>query len=445
MTTCTVFVGPTLPHGQVTAFLPRARILPPVRHGDLLRLDARPGDTVLIIDGLFLQTASVRHREIMYLLGHGVTVAGSSSMGALRAAELWQYGMRGYGEVFRLYRDGEIDGDDEVAVVHGTADDGYRAYSDPLVSIRVALRGAAADGALSPGEAELMLAQAVATPFRSRGFRSLERQTPTGAAERFRTWRSARDTDLKAADARLLLAAAASGDPRLRPAGPEDEPARNVHTWIFDMWEHQYHGEMTDAEDGEWVADADAAVAIRLFHPTFRHDYRRHVLSRVSGLAPDHPAVAEHAVAVARTRGLLAQAPGGWLTARDLAGPADEALATLLVRAFGGARRWSPSRWDLPPTLRTERALAAGRAVVLAARRHARHPTGRPATLRPTPEDTDRAIAAVWACDPGELEPQAWDRGIPDLATLRRIAAPFTAYVQAEETINDMSAVMSVV
>jgi hypothetical protein len=438
MTACTVFIGPTLPDAQVAALLPHARILPPVRHGDLLRLDARAGDTVLIIDGLFLQTASVRHREIMYLLGHGVTVGGSSSMGALRAAELWRFGMRGYGEVFRLYRNGEIDGDDEVAIVHGTAEDGYRGYSDPLVSIRVALRDAAAAGVLSPGEAVLMLAEAIAMPFRSRSFRALETRVPAGPAERFRAWRLTRDTDLKAADARLLLAAAASGDPGLRPAGPGDEPTRNVHTWIFDMWEHEYHGGTTE---GEWVADADAAAAIRLFHPGFRDSHRRHVLSWVAGLDPDHPAVAERAVAVARARGLFPQAPGGWLTALDLTMPADEVLATLLVRAFGAARRWSPSRWDLPPSLRTERTLAAGRAFVLAARRHAQRSAG----TRPSAEDTGRAIAAVWGCDPGDLEPQAWDRGIPDLATLRRIAAPFTAYVQAEETISDMSAVMSVV
>jgi hypothetical protein len=458
MTACTVFIGPTLPRGQVAALLPRARILPPVRHGDLLRLDAHAGDMVLIIDGLFLQTASVRHREIMYLLGQGVIVAGSSSMGALRAAELWQFGMRGYGEVFRLYRDGEIDGDDEVAVVHGTAEDGYRAYSDPLVSIRVALRDAVGAGVLSPAEAGPMLAEAVAMPFRSRSFRALDTRTQAGPAEpgpaepgpaeRFRAWRSGRDTDLKAADARLLLAGAAAGDPGLRPAGPGDEPARNVHTWIFDMWEHQYHGGTTE---GVWVADADAAAAIRLFHPGFRDSHRRHVLSWVAGLDPDHPAVAERAVAVARARGLLPAAPGGWITERDLTLSADEVLTTLLVRAFGAARRWSPSKWDLPPSLRTPRALAVGRAFVVAARRHAQSKDQgqgqgrRSAGARPTAEDTDRAIAAVWGCDPAGLEPQAWDRGIPDLATLRRIAAPFTAYVQAEETISDMSAVMSVV
>lgn len=433
MTACTVFVGPTLPRAQVEALLPHARILPPVRHGDLLRLDARAGDVVLIIDGLFLQTASVRHREIMYLLNRGVVVAGSSSMGALRAAELWRFGMRGYGEVFRLYRDGEIDGDDEVAIVHGTAEDGHRAYSDPAVAIRVALRDASAAGVLSPAEADLALAEALARPFRSRSFRAVETGMPADTAARFRAWRSAHDVDLKAADARLLLTAAATGDPGLRPAGPGDEPARNVHTWIFDMWEHRYHGGTTE---GEWVSDADAGAAIRLFHPGLRDHHRRHVLSRVAGLAPDHPGLTERAVAVARARGLRPSEPGGWLTERDLARPPDEVIITLLVRAFGTARRGAPSKWDLPSPLRTEQALAAGRGVVLTARRHDRG--------RPGAEEIDGAIAAVWGCEPGDLEPQAWDRGIPDLATLREIAAPFVGHVRAEETINAMSAVMSV-
>lgn len=51
----------------------------------------------------------------------------------------------------------------------------------------------------------------------------------------------------------------------------------------------------------------------------------------------------------------------------------------------------------------------------------------------------------VWGCEPADLEPRAWDRGIPDLATLRRVAAPFAGYLLAEEAITDMSAVMSVV
>jgi hypothetical protein len=128
-----------------------------------------------------------------------------------------------------------------------------------------------------------------------------------------------------------------------------------------------------------------------------------------------------------------------------MTGPAQEVLATLLVRAFGAARRWSPSRWDLPPSLRTARALDAGRALVLAARHHAGRQGQPPAGARPRAADADQVITLAWGCDLGDLEPQAWDRGIPDLATLRRIAAPFTAYARSAEIISDMTAAMSVV
>jgi hypothetical protein len=439
MSRCVVYTGPTLPAAEAAALLPTAQILPPVRHGDLLRLDASPGDTVLIIDGLFLQAAPVRHREIMYLLQHGVTVAGSSSMGALRAAELWPFGMRGFGEVFRLYRDGEIDGDDEVAIVHGTAEDGHRSYCDPLVNIRIALRDAAVAGAISDREARLMLDLAIAMPFRSRSFRALDRaaraHVPARAVEAFRSWRSAHDTDAKAADARLILAAAAAGAPELRPPGAGDRPVRNVHTAMLDMWEHRFHGAETG---GEWVTDADAAAAIRLVHPEFRDVHRRHVLSRVAGIDPDHPALTERAVAVARARGLLAPGPdsepaGTWLTERELARPADEALVTLLVRAFGVVHGKSQSKWDLPPQLRTPATLAWGRDYVAAARRcHERllGTAGDGSRRRFRAEVTDRAIAQLWGCAPRDLEGQAWDRGFADVAALRRIAEPFVAHLK---------------
>ncbi|MEV5704089.1 TfuA-like protein [Actinoallomurus sp. NPDC052274] len=449
-----VFVGPTLPQAEAAALLPGAEIRPPVRHGDLLRLDVGAGDVVLIIDGLFLQTAAVRHREITYLLQRGVTVAGSSSMGALRAAELWPYGMRGFGEIFRLYRDGEIDGDDEVAIVHGTAEDGYRAYSDPLVGIRIALRDAAAAGAIGADDARLLLDLAIALPFRSRGFRALETvaraHVPARVLEAFRSWRSAHDTDAKAVDARLLLAAAAAGDPELRPAGPGDRPVRNVHTWTFDMWEHRFHG----AEHGDaWVADVDATAALRLIHPAFPDLHRRQVLSRVTGLDPDHPALAEQAVAVARAKGLDASGTDGWLTERDLAGPADEALVTLLVRACGMTHVRSWSRWDLPPRLRTPAAMDWGREVVVAARRCRERllgpvPDGAP-RRRFRAEVADQVIARQWGCDPGDLARHAWDRGIPDLPELRRLAEPFVPLLKSRQSgdavmISDASAVTSV-
>ena len=82
----------------------------PARKGDILQ--AVRGDhcsQIVLIDGRFHQTPSVWHKEIIYALVNGVRVIGASSMGALRAAECWRYGMIGIGKIFERYRDGETD------------------------------------------------------------------------------------------------------------------------------------------------------------------------------------------------------------------------------------------------------------------------------------------------------------------------------------------------
>lgn len=423
-----VFVGPTLPAAEVAALLPGATVLPPVRHGDLLGLDLAAGDRVLIIDGVFWQTASVRHREILHLLRRGVIVAGSSSMGALRAAELHRFGMRGFGEIFRLYRDGTVDGDDEVAVVHGTAEDGYRAYSDPLVSIRIALRDAAAAGVIGRGDAEAMLDLARAMPFRARSFRALDRAARgrVARAGAFATWRGGHDTDAKAGDARLMLAAAAAGDPGLRPAGPGDEPIDHVRTTLFTDW--QYRFRCSPAGDA-LISDSEAIGAIRLAYPGFRDAYRRHVLSEITGARPDDPALVARAAAVARARGLRADPPalaGGWLTGPEAALDADEALATLVARMIGARLP------TLPAAMTTPAALAWGREFTAAARAlngRLLAPAGGPRRWF-RPAVVDAAVAVLWGCDVDRLEPQSWDRGIASLTALRRLAEPYVAHLK---------------
>lgn len=57
-------------------------------------------------------------------------------MGALRAAELAPYGMIGCGTVFHWYMQGQIEGDDEVALLHAPATQGYRGVSEALVNMR---------------------------------------------------------------------------------------------------------------------------------------------------------------------------------------------------------------------------------------------------------------------------------------------------------------------
>lgn len=143
-----VFVGPTLRQEEVAAACD-AVCLPPAAQGDVYRI-AREGPRAIgIIDGYFSGAPSVWHKEILWALSQGIPVFGSASMGALRAAELHRYGMRGVGRIFEAFRDGLLEDDDEVAVVHGPAELGFLAASEPMVNIRATLERAAQEGLVS--------------------------------------------------------------------------------------------------------------------------------------------------------------------------------------------------------------------------------------------------------------------------------------------------------
>ncbi len=139
-----VFLGPSLPLTKAQEILPEAFYLPPVKCGDILRVMRLKPEVILIIDGVFEKTAAVWHKEILYALEQGIKVFGASSMGALRAAELERYGMRGVGKVFYDYASGKLTDDDEVAILHGTEATGYQVITDPMVNIRATLESALA-------------------------------------------------------------------------------------------------------------------------------------------------------------------------------------------------------------------------------------------------------------------------------------------------------------
>ena len=89
-----VFLGPTLGHDDARALLPNARFLPPARQGDVYRaVRAHDPKKIGLVDGVFLNVPAVWHREILWALEQGVEVFGAASMGALRAAELDDFGM----------------------------------------------------------------------------------------------------------------------------------------------------------------------------------------------------------------------------------------------------------------------------------------------------------------------------------------------------------------
>ncbi|MFC4064319.1 TfuA-like protein [Actinoplanes subglobosus] len=419
-----LFLGPSLSATEAAALLPGARILPPVGHGDLLRLDPRPGDRVLIVDGFFMHRPPVRHREILFLLDRGVTVAGSSSMGALRAAELWQYGMRGVGDVFGLYRDGVVTGDHEVAVVHGLGEDGYRALSEPLVNIRIAVRDATRDGAIGPDDGAAILAAAADIPFRLLTWRSLALRA--GAAmDRLRPWLTEHPVDAKADDARRLLRAAAAGDPALCPPGPGDEPIRNVHTTYLEGWRSRY-------EQTGGVSELDLLTTLRVLHPQFAELHRARILAGFSGARPDDPGLEQMALLTADRLGRGTPVPdGSWLTPDEAALPAAEATLRLLVRSLGAAETRQISVSMVPPELRRDDVLAVARQAVVTARairENLSRRQGRPARFRA--EIIDAVLAAQWGCDPAGLTAAAWDRGFRDREQLHELAGFLIGYLR---------------
>ncbi|HET7157826.1 MAG TPA: TfuA-like protein, partial [Burkholderiales bacterium] len=180
MNSC-LFAGPTLAARDGAGTFD-ATWLPPAKHGDVYRavrlLQPR---AIGIIDGYFQWAPSVWHKEILWAMQQGVHVFGAASMGALRAAELCTFGMRGVGLIFDAYRDGVLaccddtpfEDDDEVAVVHGPAESGYIAASEAMINIRCTLAHAERAGVISTATCDRLLVMAKELFFPERSYERL--------------------------------------------------------------------------------------------------------------------------------------------------------------------------------------------------------------------------------------------------------------------------------
>jgi hypothetical protein len=167
-----VFVGPSLGHDEAREILD-ADYYPPASMGDIYSVMSFGVGTIILIDGLFHGVPSVWHREILDALSESITVLGASSMGALRAAELHPFGMVGHGTIFEWYRDGIIDGDDEVALRHGSQEEGFCHFSEPLVNIRYTLARAVEDHCLMADQAHEMITYAKQLYYPERSYQRL--------------------------------------------------------------------------------------------------------------------------------------------------------------------------------------------------------------------------------------------------------------------------------
>lgn len=229
MTAC-VFLGPSMPVAEARKLLPGTVFLPPARKGDIVRAitDHAP-TTVALIDGCFEQTPAVWHKEILWALDQGIEVWGAASMGALRACELRQFGMRGIGHVYRAYVDnafppfaGPFEDDDEVAVVHGPHDAGYLS-TDAMVDIRATLAAAEDEGIIDAALRDELAAIAKAIFYKKRTYAAMlaaatARGLDTAILAAFRDWLARGRVSLKRADAEeVLWMLAGPTAPRPRP------------------------------------------------------------------------------------------------------------------------------------------------------------------------------------------------------------------------------------
>lgn len=140
-----LFVGPTgfgiAPERFAEAGI---RVLPPARRDDVARLveSVEPG-VLILCDGAFETVPAVSHRELCGAIDAGWQVWGVSSLGAIRAYELRDEGMRGFGGVYAMFERHAEFADDEMCLLH-CPEPPYFPVTEPLVNVRHALeqRGA---------------------------------------------------------------------------------------------------------------------------------------------------------------------------------------------------------------------------------------------------------------------------------------------------------------
>ncbi|ADO70749.1 TfuA-like protein [Stigmatella aurantiaca] len=219
-----VFLGPSLSASEARRLVP-CHVLPPARQGDVWRaLSLRPR-VIALVDGVFEAQPSVWHHELLAALEAGVAVFGGASMGALRAAELASHGMVGVGRIFEWYRDGVVADDAEVALLHATAEHGYRPLTVPLVNVRHVAAKAREAKVLSMSQARALVKAAAGIFYQERTWKrvlaSVRPAWPAATRGDWEGWWSRGVEDLKQLDALACLRAAAafSGMP-VRSVGP---------------------------------------------------------------------------------------------------------------------------------------------------------------------------------------------------------------------------------
>lgn len=306
-----VFVGPCLWGRPRTRpwHSPRLELCPPVGRGDVLRALQRhdrqrhdrqrhdrqhhdPGNpatlTLVLLDGYYYTRPAVTHKEITHALELGVRVIGAASMGALRAAELGPLGMEGVGRVHGWFRDGVLDGDDEVALLHGPAERDHEPLTVALVEVRHAVARLARRGRITADSADDLVASLKALPFVDRRFDVLQREAQDrwGESVAQDLEHSIRQRGLKAVDADLALRHALRSPPHTTRPGHRPTPRDTIYLTHF---RQEAHGSPEATHSDAWSVAQVLHPAAPHFVQAVRHRFLLASAAEAAGLALDDP------------------------------------------------------------------------------------------------------------------------------------------------------------
>jgi hypothetical protein len=253
-----VFTGPTIAAAHAAKILD-AQYCPPATQGSIFQAACRKPRAIALIDGRFESAPSVWHKEILWAMREGIHVFGSSSMGALRAAELEPFGMIGVGEIFSDYLSGVLEDDDEVAVSHAPAEKGFAPTSEALVNIRATLAAAQRQGVIHEASERWLAKTAKEMFYAERSWDLLLARSHGMIAEAEREalnhWLRAGRVDQKREDALLLLA-------HIKAFLDSDPPANEVpfHFQNTSYWEKVLSGKDENRAQRENQAGPGEAI-----------------------------------------------------------------------------------------------------------------------------------------------------------------------------------------
>ncbi len=199
-----VFTGPSLLPNEANKIL-EADYRPPVSRGDVTKALKDKPDIIIIIDGLFHQKPAVSHKEILEAINNNVIVVGGASMGALRAAELDDLGMIGVGQVYKDYRMGNIESDDDVAVVINP--ETQEQLSEALISMNYNFKAAMGEGVINEAEYKILVKTAKSIYYPKRTYDKVfkESKLEIEDVKRIRKFLNENMVDIKREDAVSVL------------------------------------------------------------------------------------------------------------------------------------------------------------------------------------------------------------------------------------------------